>query len=201
MKHPLLYDIMLFPFELLLIRSWRKRLWARLPGSRVLEVGAGTGLNIPFYGKERHVTALDIGELGLQRAKRRADNRDLQVNFIRGDAEALPFPGESFDAVAATFLFCSIGNPQRGLAEMQRVLRPGGTLLLLEHVRAAGIWGKIMDIFSMPLYRFFNEHIARETDKLVQQSGFANITVTPLFFDLVKLIRAEKPADTDVLIS
>lgn len=195
-KNPLLYDTMLFPLELLLIRSWRKRFWALVPGSRVLEVGTGTGLNIPFYGKERHVTALDIGKLGLQRAKRRADHRAVQVNFIRGDAEALPFPGECFDAVAATFLFCSIGNPRRGLAEMQRVLRPGGNLLLLEHVRAAGIWGKIMDIFSTPLYRLFNEHIARETDKLVQQSGFVNITVTPLFFDLVKLIRAQKPANT-----
>jgi len=197
-KYPFLYDILLFPFELMLIRSWRRCLWTRLPGLRVLEVGAGTGLNIPFYGKERQVTALDIGKSGLQRAKRRADKTAVQVDFIQGNAEALPFPGESFDAVAATFLFCSIENPRCGLAEMQRVLRPGGTLLLLEHVRAAGLLGKIMDIFSAPIYRLFNEHIARETDKLVRQSGFVNITVMPLFFDLVKLIRAEKPTDTKI---
>lgn len=192
-KHPLLYDIVLFPWELLLIRGWRRRLWTRLPGLHVLEVGAGTGLNIPFYGKDHHVTALDLREEGLQRARWRADRASVHVDFVRGNAEALPFPGESFDAVAATFVFCSVEDPRRGMAEMQRVLKPGGTLLLMEHVRAAGLLGKIMDFFSVPLYRLFNEHIARETDKLVQASGFVNVAVTPLFGNVVKLIRAEKP--------
>lgn len=192
-KHPLLYNTLLLPFELLLIRRWRRRLWSQLPGSRILEVGVGTGLNTPYYGRERYVTALDLGKEGLQSAARLASRLGVEAQFIQGDVEALPFSGESFDAVAATFLFCSVANPQRGLAEIMRVLKPGGTLLLLEHVRSSGMTGRLMDTLASPFYRIFDEHIARETDKLVGEAGFVNVTIQPLFLDVVKLMRAEKP--------
>lgn len=194
LSSPLLYDTMVYPFEFLFIRRWRRVLWSRLEGSFVLEAGAGTGLNMDFFGKRRQITLLEKEEAALKRARRRAAKKGVQAEFVKGDVENLPFPDESFDAAVATFLFCSVHDPYRGLSELYRVLRKGGQLCLLEHVRSAGGLGKIMDAFSLPLYRLFGEYIARDTDEEVRRSGFENLTVTPLLVDVVKLIQAEKPA-------
>ncbi len=189
---PLLYDVLLLPLEHLCIRRWRRVLWSRVEGSRVLEVGAGTGLNVDFYGNKRQVTALEKEDAALQRARRRAESRRMQVEFVKGNVEQLPFPNESFDTAVATFLFCSVRDPLQGMEELCRVLKAGGELLLLEHVRSGGMLGGIMDALSWPLYRFFGDHIARETDKALPRAGFVNVAVEPLLLDVVKLIRAEK---------
>ncbi len=189
---PLLYDALLYPFELLFVRKWRRRLWSQVVGSRVLEIGVGTGLNSRFYGGRRFVTALEIEEAGLYWARQRARKQQVQAKFVIGDVEDLPFQEESFDAVVGTFVFCSVEEPHQGLAELHRVLKKDGELLLLEHTRSAGKLGRIMDALSWPLYWMFDEHIARETDKFLPQAGFVNISVQPLLMDVVKLIRAEK---------
>ena len=190
---PFLYDTLLLPFELMAIRKWRRCLWSQVRGTRILDAGGGTGLNIPFYNPGQDVTLLERERACLQRARRRARVHAVQVDMIQGDVKALEFPEESFDTTVASFLFCSLDNPEKGLSELYRVLKPGGALLLLEHVRSSSGLGRVMDALSRPLYRLFNEHIARETDKEVLRTGFVNVVTQPLFLDVVKLIRAEKP--------
>ncbi len=189
---PFLYDTMLLPFELLAIRRWRRLLWSQVEGATILEAGAGTGLNIPFYPPGREVTLLDRDGAGLQKARQRARKRGLQVELVQENVEALPFPDARFDTAVATFLLCSVQNPRQALSELHRVLKPGGQLLLLEHVRSPGLSGRLMEVLSWPLYRLFEEHIARDTENHVRQAGFRQIFVQPLCGEVVKLIGAEK---------
>ncbi len=191
-KSPSVYDTVISPFERLFIRRWRKLLWSEVSGNSVLEAGGGTGLNMDFYGKKHSVTFLDKEVEPLLKARRRSMKKQVQANFIRGDVENLPFPENCFDAAVATFLFCSTPTPDRGLTELRRVIKTGGTLYLLEHVRSAGKLGRILDSLSWPLYRLFDEHIARGTDEEVRRQGFDKVTVQPLMLDVVKLIIGTK---------
>jgi len=189
---PFLYDTMLLPFELLAIRRWRRLLWSQVEGATILEAGAGTGLNIPFYPPQGQVTLLDRESSGLQKAQQRAEKWGRQVELVQGNVEALPFPDARFDTAVASFLLCSVSDPRQALRELLRVLKPGGQLQLLEHVRSSGLAGRLMEILSWPLYRLFEEHIARDTENHVRRAGFRQLSVQPLCGNVVKLIGAEK---------
>ncbi len=115
------YDLLLSFVEGLGVKKWRKRLWSQVKGPRILEVGVGTGLNIYYYPPGGFVTALDLSEEYLQRARLRADRLKRTVDFVRGDVRSLPFEEDSFDAVVSSFLFCQVDNPQKGLQEIYRV--------------------------------------------------------------------------------
>jgi ubiquinone/menaquinone biosynthesis C-methylase UbiE len=106
----------------------------------VLEVGAGGGQNFPFYDLARveRVEAVEPDEAMLVAARRRLTAAPVPITLTRAPVEALPFPDASFDSVVVTLVLCSVRDPERGLREIWRVLKPGGTLLLLEHVRAQG---------------------------------------------------------------
>jgi ubiquinone/menaquinone biosynthesis C-methylase UbiE len=106
----------------------------------VLEVGAGGGQNFPFYDPTHvvRVEAVEPDEAMLAAARRRLVAAPVPITLTRAPVEALPFPDAQFDTVVVTLVFCSVGDPERGLREIWRVLKPGGTLLLLEHVRAQG---------------------------------------------------------------
>lgn len=120
-----IYDVMESWMELR-ARRWRAELWARVPPGRVLELGAGTGKNLPYYPPSAEITAIDISPRMLERAHRRARRLAMTVDLRVADAQELPFPDESFDTIVTTFVFCSIPDPARALAEARRVLRPGG---------------------------------------------------------------------------
>src|SRR6266566_2794615 len=106
----------------------------------VLEVGAGGGQNFPFYDPSRVVRmeAVEPDEAMLVVARRALSAVPIPITLTRAPVEALPFPDAQFDSVVVTLVFCSVQDPERGLREVGRVLKPGGTLLLLEHVRAHG---------------------------------------------------------------
>lgn len=159
-------------------------------GPLVLEVGVGTGLNVNYYRPDLEITALDSNRSFLQRAEMRARDKKVAATFLEGDIEKLPFQDFSFDSAVTTFLFCQLYRPQLGLRELYRVLKPGGQLLLLEHVRTHGIFGSLMSHLAEPFYRLTGDHIARDTEVEVAVAGFANVATKPLFTNGVKIIKA-----------
>lgn len=186
------YDLFMRALDFLMVKRWRNHLWSLVEGPRVLEAGVGTGLNISCYKPQCHVTALDSNKSFLERARYRAREKPVQVEFVLGDVQNLFFADESFDTTVTTFLFCQLDNPLQGLQELSRVLKPGGQLLLLEHIRSHGLIGRLLAGLSEPLYRLTGDHIARDTEILAATAGFTNVVSKPLFTNAVKLIQAQK---------
>lgn len=151
---------------------WREQLWPLVKGPTVLEVGVGTGKNMPYYPEGLTITAIDLTPGMLERAKVRAQELHRPVALNLGDVQHLDFANQTFDTVVATFVFCSVPNPILGLQEIRRVLKPGGTLLLLEHMRSEQpAIGKIMDWLNPLVVRMMGANINRRTVDNVRQSG------------------------------
>lgn len=109
--------------------------WVPRAHGEVLEVGVGSGLNLAFYdaSKVSKVTGLDPSAPLLARAAERASSTAIPVELLHGHAEQLPFAKETFDSAVITYSLCSVDDPARALAELRRVLRPGGELVFVEH--------------------------------------------------------------------
>lgn len=130
-----LYDWATWPIEGAFLAP--SRAWACGQASgRTLEVGIGTGANLPHYPAGVDLTGVDVSPPMLARARARADQVGVEIDLREADAESLPFDDASFDTVVCTLVLCSVGSVDRALAEMGRVLRPGGSLLLVDHVVA-----------------------------------------------------------------
>jgi ubiquinone/menaquinone biosynthesis C-methylase UbiE len=187
------YDIQEWLPEKLAVRRWRRRLWELVPGGDVLEVGVGTGRNLPYYEENMHVTAIDLSPKMLRRAKARAKRGAVPVSLLTLDAQALDFPDSQFDAAVATFVFCSVPDPVLGLSEVRRVLKPGGRVYLLEHVLShKPVLGWLMRRTNGFWRALSGANIARETVSNVEAAGFEVVSVENLLVDMVKLIVAEK---------
>lgn len=157
----------------LLFRRWRQELWQRVPAGRILEIGIGTGKNIPYHPDGARVVAIDFSPKMLERAERRARRLGAPVSLHLMDAQALGFPDASFDAAVATFVFCSVPDPVLGLSEARRVLKPGGHLYLLEHVRSdCPLLGKAMDVVNPLFVRMTGANLNRRTVENVRRAGF-----------------------------
>lgn len=128
---PALYDVGLTLLEATGLGRWRLWLAAGAKG-RVLDLGCGTGRNLPLYDAAVRPFGLDPCVETLQAARRRRPG----VPIVLGAAERLPFRPGAFDTVVSGLVFCSVSEPARAFAEVRRVLAPGGTLRMLEHVRA-----------------------------------------------------------------
>jgi ubiquinone/menaquinone biosynthesis C-methylase UbiE len=191
-----IYDLLEWPVEQWLYRGWREELWAKIEGPEILEIGVGTGRNIPYYPEGAPVTAIDLSPKMLERARRiAARDPDKGVTLLEMNVQDLDLPSETFDEVVATFVFCSVPDPVEGLHEALRVTCPGGRLHLLEHVKAAPRWlGRGMEILDPPMHWLTGVHIARETVENVRQAGWTVEAVTPLTrADLFVRIDARKP--------
>jgi ubiquinone/menaquinone biosynthesis C-methylase UbiE len=147
----------------------------------VLEVGAGTGLNLPHYERASRVVAVEPDASMASRLRMRAPEAAVPVEIVAGTAESLPFEDERFDTAVITFVLCSVDNPRAALAEVRRVLRPGGRLVLLEHVRGDGRLAHWQDRCT-PLHRRVagNCHLNRETRSEVAAAGFDVAGVRPV---------------------
>ena len=171
--------------------AWRRELWAAVPAGRVLEVGVGTGKNLPYYPAGAQVTAIDLSERMLERARRRAADLGTQVDLRLMDAQRLEFTDGAFDAAVATFVFCSVPDPLLGLRELGRVVRPGGDIWLLEHMRVdRPVIGRLMDLFNPLVVRVMGANINRRTVENVRRAGLTVVEVEHLRGELVRLIHA-----------
>lgn len=166
---PWLYDVGMTLLEAFGLGRWRRWLVREAPG-RVLDLGCGTGRNLELLDGSGRAFALDPCRESLLRARHRAPTALL----VRGRAEALPFRDASFDTVLSGLVFCSVGDPPTGLAEVRRVLRPGGSLRGLEHVRSRRRWEAWLQDATQPAWTWFTGgcHPNRQTLEAVESSGF-----------------------------
>lgn len=139
----------------------------------VLEIAIGTGLNLQHYPSDARVTGLDLSPEMLEIARQRAKHLGRSVNLREGDAHDLPFADSSFDTAVCTYSLCNVADPRAALSEMWRVLRPGGTLILVDHIRshsAPVLWlQKAIEFFSR---RFEGEYMTRRPADHVEELGF-----------------------------
>ena len=142
----------------------------------VLEVGAGNGLNFPFYdpAQVERVEATEPDSAMLRFAQDRVRTARVPINITQATVEHLPFADETFDSAVCTLVFCSVPDPLRGLQEIRRVLKPGGLLLMVEHVRAKGRVTAILQDMITPFTRLTagNCHWNRDTEQTVYKAGF-----------------------------
>jgi ubiquinone/menaquinone biosynthesis C-methylase UbiE len=140
---------------------------------QVLEIAIGTGRNLPFYPPEVQITGIELSPAMLSIACKLAQSLGRQVELVVGDAQALPFPDQRFDTVVCTMALCSIPNERQAVAEVWRVLRPGGRFVALEHVRSPNtiIRGleRLLDPWAV---RTQADHLLREPVEAVQAVGF-----------------------------
>ncbi|GCE24393.1 SAM-dependent methyltransferase [Dictyobacter kobayashii] len=157
----------------------RKELVGQAKGL-VLEVGAGNGLNFAYYNPAlvERVEATEPDSAMLRYARTRATAAPVPIKLTQTPVEQLPFADEYFDSVVCTLVFCSVNDPLKGLQEIRRVLKPGGQLLLVEHVRARVPFNAFIQDLITPLTRLFlgNCHWNRNTEQTVQAAGFQEIT-------------------------
>ena len=173
---------------------YKRRLFRKVSGS-ILMVAAGTGNDFKFFPPRLTLTAIDISPKMLERAKPKADAYAGTIELRQMDACKLDFPNDAFDTVVTACTFCSVPRPLAGLRELHRVLKPGGQLLMFEHVRSAiGPIGVMMDLMT-PLVSRFGPELNRDTVGNVQRGGFRLRRVENVYLDIVKAIEAVKPRD------
>jgi len=166
------YDRMMGLMEKVLLGTSRAWVCSQASGD-VLEVAVGTGRNLPFYPAGMRLTGIELSWVMLTIARRQATTLGRAVDFHQADARALPFPAAVFDTVVCTLSLCSIPNDRQAVAEMQRVLRPGGQLLLLDHVPSTvRLWRAIQWLLEQVTLRSEGEHLLRRPLELVQSAGF-----------------------------
>jgi ubiquinone/menaquinone biosynthesis C-methylase UbiE len=183
------YDIALAPLEMAGLARARQRLLADAYGA-VLEIGAGTGVNFAHYRQGVRVFALDESREMLATAR----NRPCRVcaTVSQADAQSLPFVSQTFQTVVGTLVFCSIADPARALAEIRRVLQPGGMLLLLEHTRGHHpLTAALTDLLNPTWYALNGScHLNRQTVRTVAEAGFSLTNVVRHAGGIVQVIRA-----------
>lgn len=156
---------------------WRRRLLGDLAGT-VLEIGPGTGVNLAYLPDGVYWIGLEPNPYFHPHLRRALSLRGLSGDVLLGQAEAIPLPEGSVEAVVATLVLCSVEDPRRALAEILRVLKPGGRFVFLEHVaapRGSGLrWAQ--DLLC-PLWAFLGDgcHPNRETLALIREAGFARV--------------------------
>ena len=153
----------------------RKEVIAQAQGV-VLEAGAGTGFNFALYNPEKveRVEAVEPDSAMLRYARERLKTARVPITLTQAPVETLPFEDETFDSAVATLVFCSVTDPMRGLNEVRRVLKLGGILLLIEHVRAQGAFAQQLQNIITPVTKRVagNCHWNRDTERSAINADF-----------------------------
>ena len=157
-------------------------------------VAAGTGNDFKFFPPGQHIVAVDISPKMLERAAKKAASYQGTIELRETDVCELPFADDTFDTIATVCTFCSVPKPVVGLRELYRVLKPGGQLLMFEHVRSkVGPFGVFLDLMT-PISRRFGPELNRDTVGNVQKAGFRLRREENVYLDIVKSIEAVKAA-------
>jgi ubiquinone/menaquinone biosynthesis C-methylase UbiE len=166
---PWVYDLGLWVAERFGFIRWRRWLAEGARG-RVLDLGTGTGRNLPWFAAAGPVVALDPGRHNLRAARTRRPGALL----VRARAEALPFRGGAFDTVVSGMVFCSVEDPARGFAEVKRVLGAGGALRMIEHVRSSSPLEAWWQDLIQPAWTWVSGGCRnnRRTELAVAEAGF-----------------------------
>jgi ubiquinone/menaquinone biosynthesis C-methylase UbiE len=187
------YDCQMGFFDRVLFAGGREWACAQARGE-VLEIAFGTGRNLPHYPADVHLTAVELSPQMLKIATKRAQELARDVDLRIADAQALEFEDHSFDTVVITFGLCTIPDDRAAAAEAHRVLRPGGRLILLEHVRSPSLAIRAVQRMLDPLsVRFAADHLVRDPLDYLAGVGFEIETVQRLKRGIVERVVARKP--------
>ncbi len=179
--------------ERLLFAGGREWVCSRARGD-VLEISVGTGRNLPHYPPDVRITAVDISARMLEIARARAAELGRDADLRLGDAQALELSDSSFDTVVCTLALCSIPDPRAAVAEMKRVLRPGGRALLLEHARSPRRLVRTIQRALEPITVWLEgDHLLREPLELLTIEGFEIAEVGRSKLGIVERVAARKP--------
>jgi ubiquinone/menaquinone biosynthesis C-methylase UbiE len=177
-------------------RRWgpdKSALFAQMEG-KVLFLALGTGLDIPHFPKGLDITALDISPRMIEFAQERMAAYDGNIEAHVMDVHDMPFPDNTFDMVVTSCTFCSVPRPVEGLKALHRVLKPGGKLLMFEHTGSRWYPFRYMMNLMTLITRKLGPDMNRPTVANVRAAGFKISEVRNVFLDVVKTIKAEKPA-------
>lgn len=160
---------------------------------KVLHIGVGTGMEIINFSPGLDITGIDLSPKMLERALWRAKQYQGKIRFCLMNAESLAFPDDTFDTVATVCVFCTVVHPVAGLKECKRVLKPGGKLLLFEHVISKNlIYGLSLRFMSLFTNALEGTHLDRDTVENVRKAGFNIKSEKNVYLDIVKTIEGVK---------
>lgn len=187
------FDRQIAPLDRRLLAASRRWVTARARGA-TLEIAVGTGLNLPHYPPGLRLTGIDWSAEMVRHAGARAAASGLRVDLRQADATALPFEDHAFDAVVCTFSLCCIPDVRRTLTEAHRVLRPGGRLLLADHVASTNPLLRTLqhaaDLVSVPLR---GEHFTRRPLLTVRDLGYEVVETGRLSAGVIERVHARRP--------
>jgi ubiquinone/menaquinone biosynthesis C-methylase UbiE len=187
------YDRQISFFERILFGDGRAWVCSQARG-KVLELACGTARNLPFYPDDVEVTEIELSPQMLAIGQHRAHELHRPADLRLGDVQALDFPDESFDTVTCTLGFCTIPDTRAAAAEAFRVLRPGGQLLLMEHVRSPAPVIRGGQRLLEPLaVRFEADHLLREPLDYLPGVGFEIDELHRSKWGIVERLRAHRP--------
>ena len=181
---------------------WDKHL---MPGGRewlasqahgkTLEVAVGTGRNLPFYEPDIDIMGVDLSPATLAIANDRVKELGREIELREADVQNLPFEDETFDTVVAGLCMCSFPDPMRAVSEIKRVLKPGGSLVSIDHVRSPVLAVRVVQKAINPLaVRFQGDHMVREPLEYYRAHGFQIVESERSKWGIMERVRATKPA-------
>ncbi|KAB2332303.1 class I SAM-dependent methyltransferase [Cytobacillus depressus] len=193
MRNPFLnlYDFFMSPLEKLRFQKIRKELLAKANGN-VLELGSGTGINFPLYEHAESVIAIEPNQKMIVRSKLRKQRANVPIEIIKASGERLPFDDSTFDTVVSTLVFCTISDVEKAMNEIKRVCKPGGKVLLFEHVLMDNLFLSNLQNWLTPAWKRICDGccLNRDTLGLVNRQGFCVVKVERYFKGLFIVIVA-----------